>query len=142
MKRWKAVYYTTTALSMLVGLWHFFVPTMFQWYDYLPMQYENLIVGIDYTNYCFSALLCGGSLLLLLWGKRVFTDNKESKELYFFYTIIWLFRAALATFIEPWPLEPVAWAAILQLIISDLLAVCMLVMSIKFICMMKNKSNG
>ena len=67
----------------------------------------------------------------------MFTDNKESKELYFFYTIIWLFRAALATFIEPWPLEPVPWAAILQLILSDLLAACMLVMSIKFICMMK-----
>ncbi len=126
---------------MLVGLWHFFVPTMFQWYDYLPMQYENLVVGIDYTNSCFSALLCGGSLLLLLWGKRAFTDNKESKELYFFYTIIWLLRAALATWIEPWPLEPVAWAAYLQLIMSDLLAVCMLAMSLKFITMMKNKSN-
>lgn len=74
---------------------------------------------------------------MVFWGKRVFTDNKESKELYFFYTIVWLIRAALATFIEPWPLEPVAWAAILQLIMSDLLAICMIVMSIKLIKMMK-----
>ena len=37
---------------MLVGL-YFFVPHMFDWYSYLPMQYESLIVGIDYTNYCF-----------------------------------------------------------------------------------------
>lgn len=137
MKKWKVVYYLTTVTSMLVGLWHFFVPIMFQWYDYLPMQYENLIVGIDYTNACFSALLFGGSLLLVFWGKRVFTDNKESKQLYFFYTIVWLIRAALATFIEPWPLEPVAWAAILQFIMSDLLAICMVVMSIKLIQMMK-----
>ena len=139
MKRWKILYYTSTIFSMLVGLWHFFVPTMFQWYDYLPMQYENLIVGIDYTNYCFSALLCGGSLLLVLWGKRAFTNNKEAKELYFFYTAIWLLRASL-TFIEPWPFEPVAWAAILQLFISVLLAVSMIIMSIKFISMIKNVS--
>lgn len=139
MKRWKILYYTSTIFSMLVGLWHFFVPTMFQWYDYLPMQYENLIVGIDYTNYCFSALLCGGSLLLVLWGKRAFTNNKEAKELYFFYTAVWLLRAAL-TFIEPWPLEPVAWAAILQLFMSVLLAVSMIIMSIKFISMIKNVS--
>ena len=57
MKKYKVLYYVTTVMSMLVGLWHFFVPVMFQWYDYLPMQYKNLIVGIDYTNYCFSLLL-------------------------------------------------------------------------------------
>ena len=60
----RILYFTTVVISALVGLWHFFVPWMFQWYDYLPMQYENLIVGIDYTNYCFSLLLFG------LSGKR------------------------------------------------------------------------
>lgn len=139
MKKYKVLYYITTVMSMLVGLWHFFVPVMFQWYDYLPMQYENLIVGIDYTNYCFSALLFGSSLLLILWGKRAFTENRESKEMYFFLTIIWLIRASLATFIEPWPLEPIAWAAILQLVMSDLLAIGMLIMSFKFYKMIKNK---
>ncbi len=47
------LYYVSLGFSALVGLWHFFVPRMFRWYDYLPMQYKNLIVGIDYTNYCF-----------------------------------------------------------------------------------------
>ena len=105
---------------------------MFQWYDYLPMQYKNLIVGIDYTNYCFSLLLFGSSLLAIIWGKRALGENKEAKELYFFLTIVWIFRACLATFIEPWPLEPVAWAAILQLILSDLLAFMMIIMSFIF----------
>ena len=63
---------------------------------------------------------------------NVVEENKEAKELYFFLTIVWIFRACLATFIEPWPLEPVAWAAILQLILSDLLAFMMIIMSIKF----------
>ena len=147
MKKYKVLYYVTTVMSMLVGLWHFFVPVMFQWYDYLPMQYKNLIVGIDdylpmqyknlivgidYTNYCFSLLLFGSSLLAIIWGKRALGENKEAKELYFFLTIVWIFRACLATFIEPWPLEPVAWAAILQLILSDLLAFMMIIMSFIF----------
>ena len=50
--------------------------------------------------------------------------------MYFFLTIVWIFRACLATFIEPWPLEPIAWAAILQLVLSDLLALMMIIMSI------------
>ena len=137
MKKLKILYYGTTITSMLVGLWHFFVPFMFQWYDYLPMQYENLIVGIDYTNYCFSLLLFGSSLILVLWGKRAFGQSKEAKELYFFLTIVWILRACLATFIEPWPLEPVAWAAILQLVLSDLLAFMMVVTSIVFYKEMK-----
>ena len=105
---------------------------MFQWYDYLPMQYKNLIVGIDYTNYCFSLLLFGSSLLLIIWGKRALGESKEAKELYFFLTIVWIFRACLATFLEPWPLEPVPWAALLQLVLSDLLAFMMIIMSIVF----------
>ena len=117
MKKFKLLYYVTTVMSMLVGLWHFFVPVMFQWYDYLPMQYKNLIVGIDYTNYC---------------GKRALGESKEAKELYFFLTIVWIFRACLATFLEPWPLEPVPWAALLQLVLSDLLAFMMIIMSIVF----------
>lgn len=138
MKKNKILYYITTILSMLVGMWHFFVPVMFQWYDYLPMQYKNLIVGIDYTNYCFSLLLFGISLILIIWGKRALEENKEAKELYFFLTIVWIFRACLATFIEPWPLEPVPFAAIAQLILSDLLALMMIIMSIVFYKNIKN----
>lgn len=88
MKASKILYFSTLTFSMAVGLWHFFVPAMFQWYDYLPMQYENLIVGIDWTNYCFSALLSGTSLLLILWGKRAFRASREAKELYVFLTAI------------------------------------------------------
>ena len=133
MKKWnKILYYITVTVSMLVGLWHFFVPWMFQWYDYLPMQYENLIVGIDYTNYCFSLLLFGLSFMLLLLGRKVLSLNKEVIYFYYFLTVVWVFRAVLTTFIEPWPFEPIPAAAIGQLIASDLLAVLMIVTSISF----------
>ena len=127
------IYYVTVVISALVGLWHFFVPLMFQWYDYLPTQYENLIVGIDYTNYCFSLLLFGLSVMLIWLGKRALTLNKEVICFYFFLTVVWIFRACLASFIEPWPLHPIPSAAIGQLVASDALAVMMVVVSGSFI---------
>ena len=106
---------------------------MFQWYDYLPTQYENLIVGIDYTNYCFSLLLFGLSLMLVFLGKKALAMNREVVYFYFFLTVVWIFRACLASFIEPWPLQPIPAAAIGQLVASDVLAVLMIVVSICFI---------
>ncbi len=128
----KILYYITVVISALVGVWHFFVPWMFQWYDYLPMQYENLIVGIDYTNYCFSLLLFGLSAMLILLGKRAMAINREVIYFYFFLTVVWIFRACLASFIEPWPLQPIPAAAIGQLIASVVLAVMMIIVSVSF----------
>ena len=133
------LYYFSVILSAVVGLWHFFVPRMFRWYDYLPMQYENLIVGIDYTNYCFSLLLFGLSFLLIVLGKKVLSGSMESCIFYFFLTVVWIFRAMLASFIEPWPLEPIPAAAIGQLAASDILAILMVIMSMILIKQMKRR---
>ncbi len=94
------------------------------------MQYENLIVGIDYTNYCFSALLFGISLVLIILGKSALSFNRETIIFYTFLTAVWVFRACLAVFIEPWPLEPVPAVAIGQLVASVLLAIMMVIVSL------------
>lgn len=133
MRKYRFLYYITVVTSMLVGVWHFFVPWMFRWYDYLPMQYENLIVGIDYTNVCFSALLFGLSLLLVLLGRKALAMNREVIVFYWFLTAVWALRASLATFLEPWPLEPIPAAAIGQLIASDCLAILMCFVSVHFL---------
>lgn len=132
-KAFKVLYYVSLAISMLVGLWHFFVPHLFQWYDYLPTQYENLIVGIDYTNYCFSALLFGISLILIILGKSAFSFNRETIIFYVFLTVVWVFRACLAVFIEPWPMEPIPAAAISQLVASVILAAMMVIVSVSLL---------
>lgn len=136
----RILYFITVVISALVGLWHFFVPWMFQWYDYLPMQYENLIVGIDYTNYCFSLLLFGLSVLLIMLGKRALAMNREVIYFYFFLTVVWVFRACLASFVEPWSLQPIPVAAIGQLIASDVQAVLMLIVSGLFFKSLKRKA--
>lgn len=129
----KILYYFILTVSSLVGLWHFFVPKMFKWYDYLPMEYENLIVAIDWTNYCFSVFLFGLSLLLIILGKKVLSLKGESVYFYFFLTLVWAFRTMLAVFIEPWPLEPIPAAAIGQLCASIVIFAIMMIISIVFI---------
>ena len=136
----KGIYYVTVIASALVGLWHFFVPWMFRWYDYLPTQYGNLIVGIDWVNFCFSFLLFGLSIMLTVLGKKALELNKEVIYFYFFLTAVWVFRACLAAFIEPWPLEPVPAAAIGQLVASILLAALMIFVSVSFIKAIKRVS--
>ena len=103
------------------------------------MQYENLIVGIDYTNYCFSLLLFGLSTMLIVLGKRALAINREIIYFYFFLTVVWIFRACLASFIEPWPLQPIPAAAIGQLVASDALAIMMVVVSVCFIKELRRK---
>ncbi len=139
MQKYKLIYYITVVISMLVGLWHFFVPWMFQWYDYIPMQYENLIVGIDYTNYCFSFLLFGLSFLLIFLGKKALSMNKDVIIFYLFLSAVCVLRASLATFIEPWPLEPIPAAAIGQLVASDCLAILMCFISTNFLLKLRKQ---
>jgi len=91
------------------------------------------MVGIDYTNYCFSLLLFGISAMLIVFGRKALVGNREVIYFYFFLTVVWLFRACLASFIEPWPLQPVPAAAIGSLIAADALAVLMVIVSISFI---------
>ena len=78
--------------------------------------------------------------MLIMLGKRALAMNHEVIYFYFFLTVVWIFRACLASFIEPWPLQPIPAAAIGQLIASDVLAVLMLIMSVFFIKALKRKA--
>jgi hypothetical protein len=113
----KVLYIIGLSLSTLVGLWHFTVPYVFQWYTYIPNENRSLMVGIDWINFFFSLLLTGYSLLLIIMRKKVFGKNKEMLIMYGFMVFVWFCRVVI-TFINPWPLEPVAWAAYGQQIAS------------------------
>jgi magnesium-transporting ATPase (P-type) len=110
MKVIQVLYITGLALSASIGIWHFFVPEMFQWYSYIPSEYENLIVGIDWTNFFFSMLLSGYSIILILMRKKVFSYEASTLVMYGFMVFVWFCRVAI-TFIKPWPLEPIKWAS-------------------------------
>lgn len=113
-------------LSMFIGIWHFFVPTLFQWSSYISSEYKNLIVGIEWTNYCFSLLLTGLSIILILWRKKFLEGNKETLVIYSFMVFLWFNRIAIAI-VNPWPLEPIAWVSYGQLIGAIIVFVMLLI---------------
>ncbi|MDI9498289.1 MAG: hypothetical protein QM270_07380 [Bacillota bacterium] len=125
-------YYSGLFLAFGVGVWHFFVPWLYEWFVYIP-PYENLIVGIEWTNYFFSLLLTGLSLLLMLYGRQIFGCDESERParrvlriFYGFSVFVWLNRF-LICFIRPWPLEPIAWAAYGQLLAAALIFLLQLV---------------
>ena len=113
----KTLYSIGLILSAVVGIWHFSVPYLFQWNSYISSEYKSLIVGIDWIKFFFSLLLTGYSLLLLLFRRKIFSGNKELLVMYAFMVFVWFCRVTI-TFIDPWPLEPVAWPAYTQQIAS------------------------
>lgn len=104
------MYYTGALLSLLIGLWHFSVPYLFQWHSYIGDGYEALRVGIDWINFFFSLFLAGLSLLMLVYGKKIVGGNGDLLPFYGFLVFVWLARFVI-TFVRPWPLAPVSWVA-------------------------------
>ena len=129
------LYVIGLSLSTLVGIWHFSVPYLFQWHSYIPNENKSLIVGIDWINFFFSLLLTGYSLLLIIFRKKVFSKNKEMLIMYGFMVFVWFCRVAI-TFINPWPLEPVAWTSYGQQIAS---LVIFLFQLIPFVSLLRKK---
>ena len=78
--------------------------------------------------------------MLIVLGKRALAMNREVIYFYFFLTVVWVFRACLASFVEPWSLQPIPAAAIGQLIASDVQAVLMLIVSGLFFKALKRKA--
>ena len=112
MKKYQVMYYAGAAISLLVGLWHFTVPWMFGWASYIP--YETLVVLVNYVNLCFSFLLSGLSLTVILWGKKVFAQNLDAFYLYGFLLALWIFRVVVAVN-YPCPPESNVWMSYGQL---------------------------
>jgi hypothetical protein len=133
------LYIIGLSLSTLVGLWHFAVPYLYQWYSYIPNDYKNIIVGINWINFFFSLLLSGYSLLLLIMRKKIFSKNKEVFVMYGFMVFVWFCRVVI-TFVDPWPLEPVAWASYGQQIASFIVFSLLLIPFIHLF--RKNKLHG
>ena len=102
MKKYQIMYYVGAAISLLVGLWHFTVSWMFGWASYIP--YETLVVPINYVNLCFSFLLSGLSLTVILWGKKVFAGNSEAFCLYgFLLALLSLYVFCCLYRLSGWP---------------------------------------
>lgn len=92
------------SISMLFGLWHFFIPYMFNWYSYIPNAPRAIIVSIDWINFFFSLLLFGISVLLLIQQKQIINKSKNTYSFFGLLLTTWFLRIII-TIIHPWNVE-------------------------------------
>lgn len=103
MKKFAEVSFVIACIiGLLVGLLHFFAPYAFGWYSYIPDAPKEIIQSVNYVNFCFSFLLTGISLLMMLLRKHIFEGPAELKAFYYFFVMIWLSRIVIQV-IWPWP---------------------------------------
>jgi len=67
----------SSVISILFGIWHFFVPRIWNWYSYIDAAATELIVAVRAINVFFSAALVifGMMNIAIVWLER---DSKIS----------------------------------------------------------------
>jgi hypothetical protein len=81
--------------SIGFGVWHFFVPTIWNWYSYIDANATELVVAIRAINIFFSLslVLFGVVNVLFIYGDQ---SNRYSVVIMLAATsILWLTRVAL-----------------------------------------------
>ena len=92
-------------------------------------------------NLCFSFLLSGLSLILILWGKKVFAKNKEAVVIYDFILLLWIFRVVMAN-VCPCSPESNVWMSYGQLGGSVIVMFLLLATFIRFAVAMGESKKG
>lgn len=107
----KVLFNVACIIGSLVGIWHFFAPYSSKWFSYIPNAPTEIFQSINYVNFCFSFLLAGISLLLIIVQKKLFDGSKELRAFYAFFTLIWLSRIVIQL-IWPWPSNLQLWLVV------------------------------
>ncbi len=76
------------------GIWHFFIPRIWKWYDYIDPQATELVVAIRAINVFFSLclVLIGIANLLMFYFK---SDVFSKIVILAISTILWITRVTL-----------------------------------------------
>lgn len=112
MKKPAIVFFNTACIiGCILGIMHFFVPYSFNWYSYIPDAPIEIYQSINYVNFCFSLLLTGISLLLIVVQRKLFAGSKELKLFYVFFVLVWLSRVIIQI-IWPWPSGLQTWLVV------------------------------
>lgn len=107
----KALFNIACTIGVLVGIWHFFAPYLSRWFSYIPNAPTEVFQSINYINFCFSFMLAGISLLLIIVQKKLFDGSKELRSFYAFFILIWFSRIVIQL-IWPWPSNLQLWLVV------------------------------
>ena len=81
--------------SIGFGVWHFFVPTIWNWYAYIDNTATELIIAVRAINIFFSLMLVLLGIANLLFVFRNPIDKYSTIVILAMSSILWLFRVIL-----------------------------------------------
>lgn len=87
--------YLGSAISICFGIWHFFIPTIFEWYSYIDTNAQELVLAVKATNLFFSLfmVLLGTMNILLIGNKQ--TSKHTIMTLLTINIILWFIRVVV-----------------------------------------------
>ena len=94
----KISFFIGIGLSTGVGVWHFFIPSIYKWHKYIPDVPKWLWVAINWCNIFFSICLTGLSILLFVFQREVFGKGIVAISFYSLLILIWFFRVIITAF--------------------------------------------
>ena len=126
---------TGSAVTICFGLWHFFVPRIWNWYSYIDPDATELIIAVRNINAFFS-------LCLVLFGvvNIIFINGNHSNRFSIIImlsvtSVLWLTRASLQLIYPQGSFKPVIQYGMLAMFI--IVTLCFLV-SLYIIISQKN----
>lgn len=81
--------------SIAFGVWHFFVPRIWDWYSYMEAGATELVVAVRAINVFFSLSLVLFGLMNLALAHRAGTDRYSALVVVGATCVLWLVRVAM-----------------------------------------------
>lgn len=135
MTTWIKILTTVGSLiSIGFGVWHFFVPSIWNWYDYMDKSATELVVAVRATNIFFSLslVLFGIANLLILF--KTPQERFSLCVLLSVSTVIWATRVVLQLVYPQGSANPVIQYSML---FSFILVFACFALSLYFLCLKK-----
>jgi len=82
-------------ISIAFGLWHFFVPSIWNWYSYIDKTATELVLAVRAINIFFSLLLVLLGLANILIITRKLQNRFSTIVILSISTILWMTRVIL-----------------------------------------------
>lgn len=110
-----------SVVSICFGVWHFFVPKIWNWYSYIDQTATELILAVRAINLFFSLslVLMGIANLLLVW--RIPQDKYSLAILLLMSALLWGTRVVLQIVYPQGSLNPILQYSMLSIFLLGLL---------------------
>ncbi|MFX0092923.1 MAG: hypothetical protein ACFFBD_14285 [Candidatus Hodarchaeota archaeon] len=109
-------------ITVLFGIWHFFVPWLYSWYGYMAAMPDELINTITTTNFFFSISLVLFGITVIAESSWQWQDKGSIKIVLTVTSILWVIRVVCQI---AWPQGAMIGIHYFILLVSALTALCL-----------------